>query len=544
MMNVLAFSLVVSSLAAAGVWSPTPRSEGALVKEGRRVIVVEYDEDGKRNTKVSISSPPLQQQPKPGEYFGKETIKEAASALPNIGQGISPQGKAGPGRHSPGELICDAFGKCTHRIATVFGKAKDKVSETAHETKEKVKDKVAETVDEAKEKVKGKVAETAHEAKEKVSETAHEVKGKVAETTHEAKEKVSETAHEVKEKVSETAHEAKEKVASPKRWISHETKDKVAETARQTKGAVSDALGKAKEAAAQKGQGVKESAKESIDKAKDTIKTAKDTAKTIWDHIVSNVTEQVENAREKAMEEAKEAKENTERAARKVKTSANKFFDGLKYMTTMEALNSVMGMANLLGLATAYGMSVWVTFISSYVLAGVLPRQQFGVVQSKIYPVYFRAMAYSIGLALFGHFLGQRKTLFSSKSDMFHAFNLLSSLFMVLVNALYLEPKATKVMFERMKMEKEEGRGRDDFVAEGSRATEPPSVTNPAATKTREAPSPGATCSEQEVVKSRIARLNKRLKKLNTNSSLFNVLTLMALTWHLVYLGQRLCFNG
>ena len=90
-------------------------------------------------------------------------------------------------------------------------------------------------------------------------------------------------------------------------------------------------------------------------------------------------------------------------------------------------------------------------------------------------------------------------------------------------------------------MEKEEGRGRDDFVAKGSRATEPPGVTNPAATKTREAPSPAATSSEQEVVKSRIARLNERLKKLNTNSSLLNVLTLMAL--HLVYLGQRLSFN-
>ncbi|XVF30090.1 hypothetical protein REPUB_Repub16aG0026900 [Reevesia pubescens] len=483
MMNVLALSLVVSSLAAAGVWSPTPQREDVIVKEGHRVIVVEYDEDGKPNTKVSISSPPLQQQPKPGEYFGKETIKEPASALPNLGQGISPQGKAGAGRHSPGELICDAFGKCTRTMATAFGKAKDKVSETAHE------------------------------AKDKVSETAHEVKDKVSETAHEAKDKVSETAHEV------------------------------SETAQQTKGAIGDGLGKTKEAAVQKSQDVKESAKEVIDKAKDTVKTAKDTAKTAGDHIVKNVSEQAENVREKAMEEAKEAKENTEQAAKKVKARANKFFDGLKYMTSMKALDSMMGMANLLGLATAYGMSVWVTFISSYVLAGQLPRQQFGVVQSKIYPVYFRAMAYSIKLALLGHFLGQRKKLFSSKPEMFQSFNLLSSLFMVLANALYLEPKATKVMFERMKMEKEEGRGRDDFVAEGSKVTEPPGVTDSAATKTRKAPSPAPTCSEQEVVKSRIATLNERLKKLNTNSSFLNVLTLMALTWHLVYLGQRLSFN-
>ncbi|MBA0632390.1 hypothetical protein Godav_001141 [Gossypium davidsonii] len=82
--------------------------------------------------------------------------------------------------------------------------------------------------------------------------------------------------------------------------------------------------------------------------------------------IVTNKSEQVENVQEKAME---------------------------------EALNTVMGIANLLGLATAYGMSVWVMFISSYILAGLLPKQQFGVVHSKIYPVYFREIAYSIGLA-------------------------------------------------------------------------------------------------------------------------------------------------
>lgn len=348
-MNVLALSLVVSSLAAAGVWSPTPQREDVIVKDGHRVIVVEYDEDGKRNTKVSISPPPQPQH---------QTIKEgAAYVLPNLGQGISLEGKDGTsGRHSPGELICDAFGRCTNSIATAFGKAKDKVSDTAHEAK----DKVSETGYEAKEKVKDKVTETAHETKETVSES----------------------------------------------------KDNAAETARKTKGAVADVLGKAKDAVGRKGQDVKENAKGSIGNAKDT-------AKTIRDHIVSNATEQVEK---------------TER--------------GLKYLlTTMQApLNSMFGIANLLGLATAYGMSVWVTFISSYVLAGVLPRQQFGVVQSKTYPVYFRAMAYSIGLALLGHVLGHRKTfLFSSKPHMFQAFNLLLSLVMVLANALYLEPKATKV---------------------------------------------------------------------------------------------------
>ncbi|EOY17311.1 Uncharacterized protein TCM_036472 [Theobroma cacao] len=131
---------------------------------------------------------------------------------------------------------------------------------------------------------------------------------KIATAFGKAKDKVSETAREAEEKVSEIAHGAKEKLATPKKWMSHEAKDKVARTAYQTKKAV----------------------------------------------------EQAEKVRQKAMAEAR--KEN------KVKTSANKFFDGLKYMTLMEVLNSVMGMANLLGLVTAYGMNVWVTFISSSIL--------------------------------------------------------------------------------------------------------------------------------------------------------------------------------
>lgn len=99
--------------------------ERVRLKEGHTVIVPDHDEDDKRKTDVSISSPPPpQQQPKLAEYFGKEALKEAASVLPNRGQGISPEGKAGSGRQSPGELICDALGKCTRTIGTVLGKAK------------------------------------------------------------------------------------------------------------------------------------------------------------------------------------------------------------------------------------------------------------------------------------------------------------------------------------------------------------------------------------------------------------------------------------
>ncbi|MBA0645978.1 hypothetical protein Goklo_014000 [Gossypium klotzschianum] len=107
----------------------------------------------------------------------------------------------------------------------------------------------------------------------------------------------------------------------------------------------------AKWAVVQKGQDVKERVKESIDKANEAATTTEDTTKTMGDDIVTNTSKQVENVQEKAMEESVQA-------TNKVKTSANKFLDGLKYMTSMEALNTVMGIANLLGLAKTYGMSV------------------------------------------------------------------------------------------------------------------------------------------------------------------------------------------
>ncbi|TYG70324.1 hypothetical protein ES288_D05G304400v1 [Gossypium darwinii] len=388
MINILALSLVLSLLAAAGIWSPTPQRERVRLKEGHTVIVADHDEDGKRNTDISISSPlPPQQQPKPVEYFGKEALKEAAS-----------------------------------------------------------------------------VSYPADEAKDKVSETVHGVKDKI------------------------------------RCWRLHmKPKDKVVETTQQAKGAVDGALGNKKEEVAQKGRHLKESAKEYLDKAKDSVGTAKDTAEMARCHILNNCTEKMKMA----CKNAEEAKEAREKIVIKGKNSANKLFDGAKYVSTMEALNPVMRIANLVGLASAYGVGVWVTFISSNVLGEVLPRQQFGVVQSKLYPVYFKAIGYSIGMALLGYILGQSKTVLSSKHQMLQAFNLLSSFLMVLVNALYFEPKASKVMLERIKMEKEEGRGRErdhNFVVEESRgrgATAKSGKTHPAL---------AANIAEEQVMKSRMAK--------------------------------------
>ena len=107
-----------------------------------------------------------------------------------------------------------------------------------------------------------------------------------------------------------------------------------------------------------------------------------------------------------------------------------------------EAARTATAVMHLLGFAAAYGAGVWVTFVSSHVLAAALLRQQLGMLQSKLFPVYFRAMAYGVGLALAAHLLGRERRSFASRAQ---SFNLLAALGLVLANMLFLEPKATKV---------------------------------------------------------------------------------------------------
>ncbi|GAV84578.1 DUF4149 domain-containing protein [Cephalotus follicularis] len=437
MMNFVTLALVLSSLAIAEVWSPSPEKHGnqkehLIVKEEHRVTVIQYDEDGQVNTKVSPSQQQQHVSLEPGKVSSdmvgqaKEEVKEASASVLPISKGES---------RPPKELICDVVGKCKHKIASAIGRAKDTVAEMAHE---------------------------AHEAVDGVED---------------AYERVKDKAPDVKERAE--------------------------------------------------------------DEAKSTFKTAKDTGKTIGEDVARNVSEKIENIIHR-----------TKHAINKVKTGACNFFNEIShsFLHNTQALKDLMSVVTLLGFSTAYGMCLWVTFISSHVLAGALPRQQFGVVQSKIYPAYFRAMACSIGMALLGHSLEHRRKMFAIEAELFQGYILMASILMVLANMLYLEPRATKVMFEKMKIEKEEGRGRESYEAKSTRGDESHPVADPSATTTTdtarsEIPFPGQDSSDQEVTKARIVRLSNKLKMLNYYSSFLNIMSLMVLTWHLVYLGGRLHLN-
>ncbi|KAL9229063.1 hypothetical protein vseg_004579 [Gypsophila vaccaria] len=469
MMNLIALSLIATSFVVTGLFSPSPvtnhRGDHVIVKDGHRAVVVEYADDvsGDGNTKVLISPPHHAKVASRDDEGGvaEEALSRATASVAGVAEDVKDKAMHG----GPRELICDAFGKCKHKVAGVLGRAKGKVAE-AEET-------VGETVGSVKEKVREtgeKVRETAEEAKEKGKREILDVGRRAREKAVEAEETVEDALGTVKEKVRETG-------------------EKVRGTA----------------------EGAKEKVRETGEKVRETAEEAKEKGK-------------------------KELKGIGRRTMEVVK-------DVMGYVLVgVESIGSVM---NLVGVGTGYGMGVWVTFVMSYVLAQVLPRQQFGVVQSKVYPLYFKGMVGCIGLGLLGHLLGHRGRVFKTRSEVLQGYNLLSSLLTVLGNLLFLEPRATKVMFERMKLEKEEGRGLDsrgaptrviDTVVTEPTGAAPITATTARTTVTEAQP----TRPDQDAVKSKLSKLDERLKKLNSYSSLLNIMTLVGLTWHLMYLSQRL----
>ncbi|XP_010521159.1 PREDICTED: uncharacterized protein LOC104800129 isoform X2 [Tarenaya hassleriana] len=484
MTNIVALCLILTTFLAAEVWTPSPAMTHSnepeadiIVKDGHRLVVVEYEKEGKTNTKIVISPP----ETKPGEAEEgdnrgvlrnvKDRVKETTTYLPNVGQGISrpeTNGEDGEarGRHAtPGELICDAFGKCRHKIASTLGKAKDRISRVQEEPSE-LGETARETVDESGESTAAK---------------ADEAKETVARMTRGVKESMGHKAQDTMDKISETAHDSAHKLKETMAHIAQEAKDKAAHIAQEAKDKAADTAQEVKDKAAQKAQ-------ESKDKAAHKAQEMKDKAK-------MKLSEKAEDAKNSAVPKAQTAWGKVKTAAKEVKTAAKEVMSPAK----------VGGVVGLTALAMAYGTCIWVTFVSSYVLAGVLGRNQFGLVQSKVYPVYFKTVSLGILVGLVGHVIGRSRKLLTDSADMWQAMNLLTSFLMVEGNGSILDPRATRAMFERMKVEKEEGRGADE-----------------------------------EETRQKLRKLSERLQKLNTYSSWINILTLMSLTWHLVYIGQRL----
>ncbi|XP_038987009.1 LOW QUALITY PROTEIN: uncharacterized protein LOC103719958 [Phoenix dactylifera] len=422
MMNLLALGLLISSLAAAGVWSPPPEPP-----KPRHPTLSSEKATASSSSSTNAMSPLTTPASETAHHLiekAKEKFQEASSHLPTLARASTPTTQS----HSTKDKICDAYGTCKDKLSNLVGRSKDKVGH------------------------------------QNVMDRSRDIAG--------AK------ASELK------------------------------------------------------------------DTAKDTVKKTVDSCKEAGQDMVGNISsisEKVVNETEAAAAAASELRRNLTDIIQRARDVA---YDAIVYVGAPETASTRRRRAQLLGFATAYGTCVG-TFVSSHVLAAALPRQQFGLMQSKLYPVYFRVVAYGVGVAWLAHFFGQGR---GAVAERLQGYNLLGSFVLVLANMLFLEPKATKAMFERMKVMKEEGRGRDmaDVLVEPASATA--TTTTAAATPTSTAFGVARTTVtvDQEVVKSRMVKLNKRLKMLNNYSSFLNVLTLMGLTWHLVHLpiGCKLVVKG
>jgi hypothetical protein len=122
--------------------------------------------------------------------------------------------------------------------------------------------------------------------------------------------------------------------------------------------------------------------------------------------------------------------------------------------------------AHILAFGAAFGAQAWFTFVEGPLLYANLPRQQFGNLMEKVFPSYF-AFNSILGGVLLGTFAYQHPVVRRKPFDIFdgtvyQAFTLATGIAANLVNTLVIAPASYKLMHDRHRQEKVEGKSYDD----------------------------------------------------------------------------------
>jgi len=118
---------------------------------------------------------------------------------------------------------------------------------------------------------------------------------------------------------------------------------------------------------------------------------------------------------------------------------------------------AAVGFVHMLAFGMWFGTLGWTSFIFGIVAFRNLPRQTFGKLQAKLFPKYFAVSAAAPALLL------ATLNWLTNGAPPAKEMTLLGiSLGGSLLNLFFAEPAATKVMFERYKMENEAAAVRDD----------------------------------------------------------------------------------
>ena len=159
--------------------------------------------------------------------------------------------------------------------------------------------------------------------------------------------------------------------------------------------------------------------------------------------------------------------------------------------------------------SATYGMAMWMTFLSGHILSRVLPRQHLGISLEQLSSVYLRLTTCGLMLCASIHAL-MHSWVGANQSERWQYVNFGVSLVGSIVNTLLIEPKMSKVINEKLKLEKEEGRGQL------------------------------STKELDEATRTQFTVIDIKLKSLHRMASGFNLVVLGGLTWHLWYLANRL----
>ncbi|KAJ9098365.1 hypothetical protein QFC20_005990 [Naganishia adeliensis] len=131
-----------------------------------------------------------------------------------------------------------------------------------------------------------------------------------------------------------------------------------------------------------------------------------------------------------------------------------------------------LGVGYLLAWGMTFGFQVWQTFIGGIVAFRTLPRQAFGLLQSRVFPVYFLSntllatVLLTLDFKLRPDLITNLKrlplaTLLALNSRHFWGSTAglgVVAMTMNLVNGVWVAPKTSEVMFERHRLERLEGR--------------------------------------------------------------------------------------
>lgn len=179
------------------------------------------------------------------------------------------------------------------------------------------------------------------------------------------------------------------------------------------------------------------------------------------------------------------------------------------YFGAPQLSQSAAAFVHLLAVGTFLGASIWTTFVAGIVMFKNLPRQTFGKLQAKLFPIFFWLLSCA-SLVAFGTLAAATQGGAAAAAASFGGRALLAAAAGSLANALVLEPRATDVMFQRYAIE-------NKYAGGGSKSAEDQAKT---------------------------AALGKRFGALHGGSSMANLVALCAMVAYSWQLAGRVVLTA